>query len=223
MRTNQSVWRSIHSLCCCLLPFLFLLMDGLNKWVKWIEVWEEQKQKDNSNYLLFSSFSGMGSGDTPCKAHRSRLARVSCKPERKQIKDNVSCGTTGNEEITSKTLDTRVWITVVCHHISPDWWQSLSLRRYVCVCVSLSHKSEHVWMTCLPVYIGITGGGCLGSKLNKSNYVSLSLALSPARLIHARQSALTKYKLACTLQTAYRIIKDKAGANNAATPHMLYG
>lgn len=78
-------------------------------------------------------------------------------------------------------------------------------------------------MTCLPVYIGITGGGCLGSKWYKSNYVHLSLALSPARLIHARQSALTKYKLACVLQTAYRIIYDKAGANNTATPHMLYG
>lgn len=78
-------------------------------------------------------------------------------------------------------------------------------------------------MTCLPVYIGTTGGGCLGSKWYKSNYVHLSLALSPARLIHARQSALTKYKLACVLQTANRIIYDKAGANNTATPHMLYG
>lgn len=47
------------------------------------------------------------------------------------------------------------------------------------VCVR-PHKSEHVWMTCLPVSIGlgITRGGCLGSKLYKSNYVSLPLWLS---------------------------------------------
>lgn len=78
-------------------------------------------------------------------------------------------------------------------------------------------------MTCLPVYIGITGGGCLGSRLYKRAIMYLPLSLSAARLIHARQSAVTKYKLACTLQTAYRIINDKAGANNTATSHMLYG
>lgn len=75
------------------------------------------------------------------------------------------------------------WIE--CQHISSDWRQSLSLRRCLqpCLCVSLSglwvcHKSEHAWMNCLPVYIGLTGGGCLGSKWYKSNYVSRTLSLS---------------------------------------------
>lgn len=76
-------------------------------------------------------------------------------------------------------------LELACQHISSDWRQSLSVRRCLWLCLRVSlhglcapHKSEHVWMTCLPVYIGTTGGGCLGSKWYKSNYVHLSLSPS---------------------------------------------
>lgn len=41
----------------------------------------------------------------------------------------------------------------------------------------------------------------------------LCISLAAARLLHARQSAPTKYQLAFVHPTAYRIIKDEAGAN----------
>lgn len=172
----------------------------------------------------------MGPWDAPCEAHRSTLARASCKPGRKpimrQYRQRVRVIWQEIWGIPWKTRDTGTWMSLSTHLFS--WVTAVAVGEEIpasaCACL-VDTRREHVWRNCLPVYIGlgITGGGFLGSKVYKSNYVSLCVTLSALRLIPARQSALTKYKLASMLQTAYRIINDKTGANCAATPHMLYG
>lgn len=211
--------------------------DGIRKGKQMYS--SKKRTQDDSHYLFSSSRTGMGSREILREAHRSALARASCEAHRKQI--NVRQDNTQHK--TSKWYDRKfagshekrlmLAFESVCQHtvflLSDSNHHRHRGDSCICVhvwfmCVCAPQKSEHVWMTRLPVSIGlgITGGGRLGSKLYKSNYVSLSLTLSAARLIHARQSAVTKYKLASMIQTAYRIINDKAGANCTATPHMLY-
>lgn len=59
-------------------------------------------------------------------------------------------------------------------------------------------------------------GGRGGTSWQLTQQEQLCISLVATRLIHARQSALTKYKLACTFPTACEIINDKAAASGCS-------
>lgn len=168
-------------------------------------------------YLFSSSWTGMGSWDRPWAARTSKLARASWK--KRESGCNLAPVSWQNiratwQEVTEgarKTLNNAFEVAYF------SWLMVIAVLPPHRVFYVRLVKSERARMNSLPAYTSITGGGRLGNKPYKSNYVYVSsqVLAMPDNLLWQRKSWPVGFK------NAHGIIYIWWGRN--ADQHMLYG
>lgn len=147
-------------------------------------------ERPEKTYLFSSSWTGMGSWDRPCVERTSKLARASWRNRQRGC--NIAQVSWQNIRVTWQEL------TEPCRKplIMPfeaayfSWLMVIATQPRLRVFYVRLVKGERARMNSLPAYTSITGGGRLGNKRYKSNYVyvfSQVLAM-PDNLLWQRRS-----------------------------------